>query len=105
MKKAIVFSLIGGFVLGKAGSAIFGSKTAKKVYTTLTTGAFIVKDSVMESVEKIQAEASDVAADARVNAERYYAQKDAAAARGTDAPAECGADASEAGESEAAVLS
>ena len=90
MKKAIIFSLLGGYVLGKAGNAIFGSKTAKKVYTTLTTGAFIVKDSIMEGVEKIQAEASDVAADAKVNVERYYASRDAAAERGTDAVCERG---------------
>ncbi|MBQ1311569.1 MAG: hypothetical protein IIY55_06940 [Blautia sp.] len=96
MKKAIIFSLLGGYVLGRAGSAIFGSKTAKKVYTTLATGAFIAKDSIMESVEKIQAEASDIAQDAKVNVERYYAEKDLAYERGTDAAAERGADTEEA---------
>ena len=92
MKKAIIFSLLGGYVLGRAGSTIFGSKTAKKVFTTLATGAFIAKDSIMESVEKIQAEASDIAQDAKVNVERYYAEKDLAYERGTDAAAERGAE-------------
>lgn len=76
-KKSIVISLIGGFVLGKAGDKIFGSKEAIKAYTKAATCAFIAKDCVMEEVEKIQAAASDIAADARVEADKYQAQKDA----------------------------
>lgn len=76
LKKKIVLSVLGGFVLGKAGDTIFGSETAKKVYTKAATGAFIVKDSVMDSFEKIQAEAMDIAADARIEADNYQAKKD-----------------------------
>ena len=76
MKKGIVVSLLGGFVLGRAGEAIFGSETAKKVYTKAATGAFIAKDCIMEEVEKIQAAAMDIAADARIEADEYQAAKD-----------------------------
>ena len=85
MKKAVVFSLLGGFVLGKAGGFIFGSKTAKKAYTAIATGALIAKDSVMENVEKIQAGASDIIADAKVNAEAYYEERGEAGYCGEDA--------------------
>ena len=85
MKKGIILSLAGGYILGKAGNFIFGSKTARKVYTQLTTGALIAKDSIMESVEKIQAGAADITADAKENVERYYAEKGIVYDRGTDA--------------------
>lgn len=84
MKKAVIFSLLGGYVLGKAGVEIFGGKTARKVYTGLTTGAFLVKDSIMERAEKIQAGASDIAADAKANVEKYYAERETVY-EGTDA--------------------
>ena len=76
LKKEILISLLGGFVLGKAGETIFGSEAAKKVYTKAATGAFIAKDSIMDSVEKIQAEAMDIAAEARIEADNYQAKKD-----------------------------
>ncbi len=78
MKKAVVFSIIGGYVLGKAGNYIFGSKTAKKVYTEVATGALIAKDYIMTDVEKLQAGCADITADAKVKVEAYYAEKDAA---------------------------
>ena len=53
MNKGIILSLAGGFILGKAGDVVFGSKKAKEVYTVLTAGAFIAKDAVMEYVEEI----------------------------------------------------
>ncbi|MCI6637273.1 MAG: DUF6110 family protein [Bilifractor sp.] len=84
MKKAVIFSLLGGYILGKAGVEIFGGKTARKVYTGITTGAFLAKDSVMDRVEKIQAGASDIAADARANVEKYYAAKEKEYTEGTD---------------------
>ena len=76
LKKEILISLLGGFVLGKAGETIFGSETAKKVYTKAATGAFIAKDSIMDSVEKIQAEAMDIAAEARIEADKKKKKKD-----------------------------
>lgn len=84
LKPAIALSLLGGYVLGKAGNAVFGGETAKKAYTTVATGAFIAKDAVMEQVEKIQVSAADIAADAKINAERYYAKRDAEAAVAED---------------------
>ena len=87
MKTGIILSLAGGYVLGKAGNFIFGSQTARKVYTQLATGALIAKDSIMESVEKIQAGAADITADAKENVERYYAQKGVVYDRGTDGTA------------------
>ena len=87
LKSAVALSLVGGYVLGKAGNALFGGDAAKQAYTAVATGAVIAKDSVMERVEKIQAGAADIAEDAKNNAERYYAKKDAAYDRGVD-PAE-----------------
>ena len=84
MKKAVIFSLLGGFILGKAGETIFGSKPAKKAYTAIATGAILAKDSVMGSVEKIQAGASDIMEDAKVNAERYYESREAGFSVETD---------------------
>ncbi len=75
--KTVLFSILGGFALGKTGDMIFGSETAKKSYLKVATGALILKDSVMEQVETIQAEASDLMADARVKADEYQAKKDA----------------------------
>lgn len=78
MKKSIIISLVGGFILGKAGDTVFGSKKAREIYTQLTTGAFIAKDAVMEYVEKVQAGASDIAEDAKHRVEKYYLEKEAA---------------------------
>ncbi len=77
ISKKVVFSLIGGYVLGRAGEEIFGSETAKKVYRKVATCAFIAKDSIMEQVEKARAVASDIAVDARADADRYQEEKDA----------------------------
>ena len=54
LKKEILISLLGGFVLGKAGETIFGSETAKKVYTKAATGAFIAKDSTVIRTRKTE---------------------------------------------------
>lgn len=86
MKKEVVISLLAGLVLGKAGETIFGSDTARKAYTRAASGAYIAKDAIMEEVEKIQAGAMDIATDARAQADRYQARKDAeyAAGAGTE---------------------
>ena len=78
LEKKVLFSALGGFVLGKAGNMIFGSDTAKKAYLKAATGGMILKDYILEQAEIIQAEASDIAADARVEADKYQAKKDAA---------------------------
>ena len=78
LNKKVVFGVLGGYVLGKAGDMIFGSETAKKVYTKCATYGMILKDNTMEKVEIIQACASDIAADAREEADKYQAKMDAA---------------------------
>ncbi len=75
-KKEIIFSVLGGYVLGKMGNEIFGSETARKIYTKCATAGFILKDTVMEQVEVIQANATDIAAEAKENAEEYYRKRD-----------------------------
>ncbi len=86
--KKVIFGVLGGFVLGKTGDMIFGSDTAKKVYTRCAAAGMILKDQTMEKVEVIQACASDIAADAREEADQYQARKDAAfhAAQGDESP-------------------
>ena len=84
LKGAVVLSLVGGYVLGKAGEAVFAGEKAKKVYTSVATGGFIAKDAIMEQIEKIQASAADIAEDAKAKAERYYEKKDAAAEEAQD---------------------
>lgn len=84
MKRAILFSLLGGYVLGKVGNEIFGGKTARKIYVEAATGAFILKDSIMARAEKIQAGAMDIAVDAKAKVEQYYAEKERAYTEGVD---------------------
>lgn len=67
-----------GFVVGTVGVPLLKSGIAKKAYTYVTAGAFIAKDSIMETVEKTQACAMDIAEDAKVIVEEYYAKEDAA---------------------------
>jgi hypothetical protein len=77
LEKKVLVSFVGGYVLGKNSNAIFGSEKAKECYRKAATSAFILKDMVMEKVEILQAEASDILADARAEADKYQAQKDA----------------------------
>lgn len=83
-EKKVLFSILGGFVLGKAGGQILGSKKAKEGYLKAATGALIMKDYIMEQAENIQAEGSDILADARLRADEYQAKKDAEAMYETD---------------------
>lgn len=66
-----------GFLLGTVGVSVATSKIAQKAYRYLFAGAFIAKDSVMETVEKLQAGTMDIAEDAKVIVEKYYAEQDA----------------------------
>ena len=77
LDKKVIISALGGFALGKTGHLIFASKKAKECYVKAAASALIVKDSIMEQVENIQAEASDIMADARIEADKYQAEKDA----------------------------
>lgn len=65
-----------GFFLGAVAAPVLKSGIAKKAYVYLTAGAFIARDSIMEEVERVQATASDVAEDAKVLTEKYYAQRE-----------------------------
>lgn len=64
------------FLAGMVAAPVLKSRLAKKAYVYLTAGAFIARDSIMEEVERIQVTASDVAEDAKVLTEQYYAQKE-----------------------------
>ncbi len=56
---------LGGTLFGSAGFAILGSKDAKKVYTHTTAAVLRCKDRVMQQVENIQDNCSDILADAK----------------------------------------
>ena len=64
------------FLAGSVAVPVLTSKLAKKAYVYLTAGAFIARDSIMEGVEKVQATAQDVAVDAKVITDKYYADRD-----------------------------
>lgn len=63
MKKVALF--VGGVVFGSAGFKVLASKDAKKVYTQTTAAVLRMKDSTMETVNKIQEQAGDILADAK----------------------------------------
>ena len=55
----------GGVVFGSAGFKVLASKDAKKVYTQTTAAVLRMKDSTMETVNKVQEQAGDILADAK----------------------------------------
>ena len=57
--------LVGGVVFGSAGFKVLASKDAKKVYTQTTAAVLRMKDSTMETVNKVQEQAGDILADAK----------------------------------------
>lgn len=63
IKKVALF--VGGVVFGSAGFKILASKDAKKVYTQTTAAVLRMKDSTMETVNKVQEQAGDILADAK----------------------------------------
>jgi|GEM_PF-2490675 len=67
-----------GFLLGSVGLTALKSGIAQKGYRYLFAGAFLAKDSIMETVEKVQTTAADIAEDAKVICEKYYEGKDKA---------------------------
>lgn len=56
---------VGGTLFGSAGFKLLGSKDARKVYTHVTAAVLRCKDQVMQDVEAVQEECSDILADAR----------------------------------------
>lgn len=66
----------GGVVAGAAVLAVIGAKGAAKAGTVVTAGALRAKDAVMSTVERVQAEAGDIVADAKAMNEKHYQEKD-----------------------------
>ena len=56
VKKIALF--VGGVVFGSAGFKILSSSDAKKVYTQTTAAVLRMKDSTMETVNKVQEQAA-----------------------------------------------
>ena len=68
-KKGGIFAA--GVAFGTAGIKVLSSKDAKKVYTSCTAAVLRAKDCVMKTVTKVQENAEDIYADAKViNEER-----------------------------------
>lgn len=63
IKKIALFA--GGVLFGSAGFKILSSKDAKKVYTQTTAAVLRMKDSTMETVNRVQESAGDILADAK----------------------------------------
>ena len=62
---------VGGTLFGSFGIKLLSSKDAKKVYVHATAAGLRMKDSVMETVTNVQANAADVLASAKeLNEER-----------------------------------
>lgn len=75
-KKLAVF--VGGVLFGSAGFKLLASKDAKKAYTHTTAAVLRMKDSVMETVTRVQEEAGDILADAQdINEARAAAAENA----------------------------
>lgn len=66
----------GGFAAASAGLAMLKSRPARKVYAHLAAAGLLARDSIMENVEKAQAAASDIMADAEVIKEAYNQEPD-----------------------------
>ena len=68
-KKGGIFAA--GVAFGTAGIKILASEDAKKVYTNCTAAVLRAKECVMETVNKVQENAEDIYAEAKIiNEER-----------------------------------
>ena len=76
VKKIALF--VGGGVVGSAGFKLLSSSDAKKVYTQTTAAVLRMKDSTMETVNKVQEQAGDILADAKAINEARAAKAEAA---------------------------
>ena len=75
MKKIALFAA--GTLFGSAGFKLLSSSDAKKVYTQ-TAAVLRMKDSTMETVNKVQEQAGDILADAKAINEARAAKAEAA---------------------------
>ena len=64
----------GGALFGSFGIKLLSSKDAKKVYTQTTAAVLRMKDSTMETVNKVQEQAGDILADAKAINDRRAAE-------------------------------
>ncbi len=85
MKGKYWWTLIGGIIAGAYGPDLLASKAVQKGLRYLTAGAIIARDRIMADSEKIQAAASDIAADAKEITQRYYDRCDEASKEFEDA--------------------
>ena len=85
MKGKYWWTLIGGIIAGAYGPDLLASKAVQKGLRYLTAGAIIARDRIMADSEKIQAAASDIAADAKEITRRYYDRCDEASKEFEDA--------------------
>ena len=67
----------GGALFGSAGIEILTSKDAKKLYTQCTAAVLRMKDCTMETVSKVQEQASDILEDAKAINEARAAKAEA----------------------------
>ena len=74
VKGALLF--FGGVLFGTAGIKVLSSKDAKKAYTHCTAAALRAKDSVIETVTKVQENTEDIYAEAKqINLDREENEK------------------------------
>lgn len=85
MKGKYWWTLIGGIIAGAYGPDLLASKAVQKGLRYLTAGAIIARDRILADSEKIQAAASDIAADAKEITQRYYDRCDEASKEFEDA--------------------
>lgn len=76
MEKKHILLFLGGMLFGSAGIKLLSSSDAKKAYTHVTAAALRCKDSVMETVDTVQENCSDILADARsINEQRAASEE------------------------------
>jgi hypothetical protein len=69
VEKIVLF--IGGVLFGTAGIKLLSSRDAKKLYTKATAAGLRVKDYALDTVAKVQENAEDILAEAKlINGER-----------------------------------
>lgn len=78
MERKHILLFLGGALFGSAGIKLLSSSDAKKAYTHVTAAALRCKDAVMETVDTVQENCSDILADARnINEQRAAAAEEA----------------------------
>lgn len=98
MKQIALF--VGGVLFGSAGFKLLSSKDAKKVYTHTTAAVLRMKDSTMETVNKVQEQCGDILADAKAINEARAAEAEAAVIEDTSAETAEAADTADAAKPE-----